>query len=153
MNQSRLIALTFLMLLVPVSMSAAEPAPASTVKYRQSLMKVMAGYMNALSLIAKGEVKFQDAAAKHADGLHEISRTLSEAFPVGTGPDKVRSDAKGEIWKSYPAFKQASHKLEVETATLQKVAASHNLKALESQVKAVGRACGECHDKYRVKDE
>ena len=153
MKGSRLTILLVFLFLLPVSMSPAETSPASIVKYRQSLMKVMAGYMNALSLIAKGEVKMLDVAAKHADGLHEISRNVPRLFPLGSGPDKVRSDAKPEIWKSFPAFNQAANNLEIETAKLQKVAATNDMKALESQVKAVGRRCGECHDKFRVKDE
>jgi len=153
MKKRRTALLLLMSALLPASLSPAESHPASIVKYRQSLMKTMAGYMGALSILSRGEVTLKDAAVHHARGLHEISMILPDLFPPGSGPDKVQSDAKSEIWKSFPDFKQASRSLELQSAKLEKAAASGNIKALEAQFKEVGKSCGSCHDKYRVKDE
>jgi cytochrome c556 len=124
----------------------------SVVKYRQSVMKAMGSHMTAIKLVVKGEVGDRSQLAAHAEALHGMSAGLAKFFPRGTGPDRVKSAAKAEIWQHATEFAAAADRLEKESAKLADLARRGDRKAFDAQFAKVGDACGACHDRFRVED-
>ena len=126
--------------------------PESIVKYRQATMKSMGAHMSAMSLVVKHHISSRADLAAHAEAIHGVSRSLAGLFPAGTGPDKVKTDAKPAIWQQLPEFKQAAEQLEHDSAKLAELAKKGDAKAFDEQFKVVGETCNDCHNSFRVHD-
>ena len=130
----------------------AADSPQSIVKYRQASMKSMGAHMSAMSLVVKHQISSRSGLAAHAEAIHGVSRNLADLFPAGSGPDKVKSDAKAAIWQQLPEFKQEAHELERASAKLAELAKKGDARAFDAQFKVVGETCNDCHQSFRVQD-
>ena len=125
--------------------------PKQVVKYRKSVMKAQLRHFQAIKAIVRGKVSFTGQLANHAKALDLTGKGLTDLFPAGTGPDKIKSRAKADIWQDWKKFEASAKKLNAETAKLVKVANGGDKKAVAAQFKAVGKACGGCHKPFRAK--
>ena len=71
--------------------------PKQVVKYRKSVMKAQLAHFQAIKAIVRGKVGFTGQLANHAMALELTGRGLTDLFPAGTGPDKMKTRAKPEI--------------------------------------------------------
>jgi cytochrome c556 len=126
--------------------------PAVVVKYRENVMKAMGGHMGDLSAIVKGDVSYKDHVAMHAEGIAALARLIPSIFPQGTGPDKVKTETKAEVWRDWSRFTASAKALEDESNKLASLAKAGNMDAVKAQFQNVGKTCGGCHDSFRVKD-
>ncbi|HMV68810.1 MAG TPA: cytochrome c [Myxococcota bacterium] len=131
---------------------AAEPAPTGVVAYREAGMKAIASHFKSLSMIAKGEVDRPQDAVGHATAIAAMARDLAAQFPAGSGPDKVKTEARAEVWSKRAEFEAAARAFEAETMKLVEVAVTGDKAAIQAQIGNVGQSCGSCHDAFRVKD-
>ncbi len=131
---------------------AAADSPQAVVKYRQASMKAMGGHMNAMSLVVKHQISTRADLETHAEAVHGVSRTLVGLFPVGTGPDQIRTEAKAVIWQQLPEFKRSAETLERESAKLEALAKKGDASGFDQQFKVVSDTCSSCHDSFRVHD-
>ncbi len=127
--------------------------PAKAVSYRHKVMKAMSDHMAAQNLLAKGEVNRPQDMAMHATALHDLSTTIVSLYPVGTGPDVVKTEAKKEVWTQADKFTAAAQALETESAALLEVAKKGDVPAYKAQLGKVGETCGNCHDAFAVEEE
>lgn len=90
----------------------------------------------------------------NAAKLKSSADALPTWFPKGSGPEsKYETDAKPEIWSDPVKFAAAVKRLQVEATKFQPLAAGGDLGAIKAQVQAVGGACKNCHDSFRVPEE
>jgi len=138
------------MIIAAMAVAAASPAAAQEgpIKQRQELMKKNGAASKLSGQMVKGEKPFDPAAA--AEAMMTINGSLDEfvtLFPEGSAEG---SDAKPEIWQDKADFEALAQK----TKELSAKAADATEGGLESFTTAfaeVGRSCGACHEKYRVK--
>jgi cytochrome c556 len=79
---------------------------------------------------------------------------LANWFPAGTGPETgVETEALARIWEDPAGFQAAHQRLVDESIKLSDVATGEDLAAIGAQVGAVGGACKNCHDSFRLKKE
>ena len=130
----------------------AADSPQSIVKYRQASMKAMGAHMSAMSLVVKHQIASRADLAAHAEAVHGVSKSIAGLFPAGSGPDKVKSDAKAAIWQQLPEFKAEAQELERASAKLAELAKKGDAKAFDAQFKVVGETCNDCHQSFRVQD-
>ena len=128
---------------------AAEDAK-DVVKYRRAVMSAQFGHFKAIKAIVTGKVGFTGQLANQAKALELTGRGLTDLFPAGTGPDKIKTRAKADIWRDWKKFEALAKKLQQETAKLVKIANGGDKKAAAAQFKAVGKACGGCHKLFRA---
>ncbi len=128
----------------------AEDAPAKTIKYRDITMDALGKHMGSTSMVLKGHVDRPQDLAHHARAIHDISKTVPDLFPKGSLGD---SGSKKEIWEDWEDFVALSKKFEEASAALVAATAKHDLAAVKDAFGAVGKTCGDCHDKYRVEEE
>lgn len=133
---------------------AADPAAGGdegAIQYRQHLMGSIGGDMGAIGDILKYGLPFPQNVAVHAQNLARSAGLIPSAFErrVVSGP----TDAKPEIWQQHEDFVDHAKKLEAEAKKLEQVAGSADRAAIGRQVKAVGEACGGCHEDFRKPKE
>ena len=135
-----------------VSGASAADDPAKVIGYRQAVMKGLAAHITAVAMVAKGEVSYAGHVAGHAQSMAALAKLIPEVFPAGSEKaEGVETEAKPEVWKEWDKFAAAAKTLEEQSAKLAEVAAGGDVAAIGAQLGEVGKACGGCHDPFRVK--
>jgi cytochrome c556 len=117
------------------------------VKERMDMMETMAKRMKAIRERIEGK---HDLAAIKADAEVIASHAphMVHLFPAGS--TQPPTDARRAIWQNWPDFERKAAALEAESKKLMS-ADPNNFDAIRAQVLAVSRACGDCHEAYRIK--
>ena len=119
--------------------------------YRQKVMKSMGASMGAIGDILKHKLPFAGHIAVHAGDISRMSAVIEESFEKEI--TEGRTDAKPDVWLDWDKFVAAAEALEAEGAKLAEVAGSGDMAAIGGQVKALGKACGDCHKPFRKPKE
>lgn len=136
-------------LTTPASAQFAKPEDA--IKYRQSVMTVIAAHFGRLGAMANGKAPFDaKQAAENAAVVESLVKLPWAAF--GEGTDKGgNTKALPEIWKEQAKFKEAADKLVTEAGKLNAAAKVGTLDSLKGAFGNAGGACKGCHDSYKGK--
>ena len=145
-----IIALSFL---APVF--AAKDPNLKAIKARQGEMQLRSFNAGPLFAMAKGKMEYDAELAKKLSqnlvGLTKLD--MGRAWPKGSDksnyPDKT--DAKAEVWTTYPKVAEAGKKYKAAVNELA-MAAGNGLDALRSKIGPLGKSCKGCHDDFRDKD-
>jgi cytochrome c556 len=141
------------LLLAPAALSA-PPPPAAIAKYRHEIMETIGGHMSTLSMVVKGESDRKQDAVTHAEAIADLSKIAGDLFPEGTGPAAAPdTHAKPEIWKDKDKFAAAMKNFQTQADDLVLAAKKGDMDVFRTQFQQVGKACGTCHDSFRVKDD
>jgi cytochrome c556 len=130
------------------------------IKYRQSVMKALAGHVGAIDRLARGQVPLMDQLEMHATATRDITGTISTLFPADSIPPDaefagatVSTEALAAIGEKPEEFEQAIQKTIDATEALLKVVQSGNNQELPAAFKQVGESCKGCHKNFREKKE
>lgn len=130
--------------------AAAQAKPEVLVKQRQAAMTLIGKYFGPLGGMAQGKVPFnKEVVARNAELLVPLSKMPWDGFDPSTA--NVKSAAKPELFKEMDKVKAGAEKMQSEIAKLASLAQSGDEAAVKSQIGAVGKTCGGCHDAYREK--
>ncbi len=142
-----LLAATALSMAVPVSAQFSKPENA--IKYRQSVMFVMAQNFGRVAGMAGGRIPFDAKVAAESAAVAEYMSKLPWA---GFGPDIDLGDtkAKPEIWTNRAKFDDYAKKMQTEIARLAVAAKSGNLDSIKLAANATSRTCKSCHDDFQA---
>jgi cytochrome c556 len=140
------------MIIAALAFAAASPAAAQDgpIKQRQELMKKNGAATKLSGEMVKGEKPYDPAAA--AEAMTTVSGSIDEfvtLFPEGSAEG---SDAKPEIWQDKADFEALAQKTKEASAKAAE-AAEGGLETFMAAFAEVGRSCGGCHEKYRVKKQ
>jgi len=128
----------------------AQVKPEVLVKQRQAGMTLISKYFGPLGGMAQGKVPFNaQLVQRNADYLAALSQMPWDGFDPSTAD--VKSRAKPELYKEMDKVKGLIERFQGEVKKLQTAAKSGDEAAIKSQIAAVGKACGACHDPYREK--
>ena len=119
--------------------------------YRQKVMKSMGASMGAIGDVLKHKLPFAGHIGVHAADISRMSTVIAESFEKEI--TEGRTDAKPEVWQDWDKFVAAAEALEAEGAKLAEIAGSGDMAAIGGQVKALGKACGDCHKPFRKPKE
>jgi len=131
--------------------SASAQDDTAFVNHRQKVMQSIGGHMGAIGEIMKNKLPYQGTIAAHAQALQMTSTVIEDAFEKEIAAGKT--DAKPDIWQDWEKFVAATKKLSEESGQLAQVAQSGDMAAIGDQVKALGKACGDCHKPFRKPKE
>jgi cytochrome c556 len=136
--------------LTSLSAAAQFQKPEDAIKYRQSVMTVMANHLGRVGAMVQGRVPFDaKVAADNAAVVAMMSKLPWVAF--GDGTDKgMPTRAKAEIWKDQAKVKDLANKMMAEAEKLEAAAKSGSLDAVKAAMGPLGGACKSCHDDYRA---
>ncbi|MFC3069469.1 c-type cytochrome [Phenylobacterium soli] len=92
--------------------------------------------------------------ATNSAKLKGLAGQLPTWFPKGSGAESgMKTDAKPEVWSDPAGFAAAANRLQVESSKLDQLARAGDIAGVKGEVRAVGGACKNCHDKYRVPEQ
>jgi cytochrome c556 len=126
----------------------------SAIETRQGLFKVMSAVMGPVGGMLRNQVPFDAAVAEKAGTrLAALGGIAPDLFQNDTRKfTSIKTTALDGIWNSQPDFKAKSDDLVKASNELAAAAKSGDKAATLKAAGAVGKACGSCHDSYRVKN-
>lgn len=132
------------------SAALAQVKPEILVKQRQAAMTLQGKYFGPLGGMAQGKVPYNaQVVQRNAGFLDNLSRMPWDGFDASTKGEKSR--ALPAVFNDSAKFKEAAARLESETAKLYQLSRGGDEAAVKTQIGAVGKACGSCHDNFREK--
>jgi cytochrome c556 len=139
-------------LVLAAAVAAHAATPDDIVGARKQNFKQIGGAMKASSDTFKTSAPDLAVIRKSAATFASLAPKVPTWFPAGTGPDKVKTGAKAEVWSDAAGFKAAAAAFAKAAGEYKAAADSGNLDAIKGKQAALGGACKGCHDKYRTKD-
>jgi len=128
----------------------AQARPEVLVKQRQSVMTLQGKYFGPMAAMAQGKAPYDvKIVQRNAGFLDNLSRMPWDGFDPST--KDVKSAALPAVYSEPDKFRQASDRLQAETSKLYEVSKGGDEAAVKSQIGAVGKACGGCHETFRQK--
>ncbi len=123
-------------------------AQTDPIKARQELYKANGGAMRAIkaAVDANGPAA---AVVPEAGKLVNTFKTVPAHFPAGS--DKGETKASADIWKNKADFDKLNADALAAATKLETDAKAGDMTLVAADFRAVGAACGACHDKYRLK--
>jgi cytochrome c556 len=128
----------------------AQARPDVLVKQRQAKMTLQGKYLGPLAGMAQGKVPYDaKVVQQNAAFLEALSKMAWDGFDPST--KDIKSRALPAVFSDTAEFRTAAERLETEASKLVAVSKSGDEAAVKSQVAAVGKTCGGCHDKFQAK--
>jgi cytochrome c556 len=128
-------------------------AQQDTVNQVQTLMKGNGKNAGALAAMVKGEKPYDQATVDTAlVQFEDTAKKLPTLFPDGTKGLKPEGDysASPKIWEDKAGFE--AQIVNFSKAVADAKAKAKDLDALKTALPMVGKACGGCHETYRLKN-
>jgi cytochrome c556 len=133
---------------------ASAPTPQQIIETRQANLKDLGKNFKAIADQTKAATLDMAVIAPAADTVKTHASEIGNWFPAGTGPESgVKTEALPKIWEDRATFDAAVTRLQAEAAKLQTAAASGDAAAVKAQFPETGKACKNCHDTFRMKEE
>jgi cytochrome c556 len=124
--------------------------PDVLVKQRQSAMVLQGKYFGPMAGMAQGKIPYDAAVVtRNAGYLEVLTKMAWDGFAPSTKGEK--SAVLPVVFSEPAKFKEASDRLQAETAKLAQVSKSGDEGAVKAQISAVGKVCAACHDDFREK--
>ena len=137
---------------------AGKPTPEQlahrAVELRQSVMQVQAYSLRPATAMLRN-APFDEAAAKEAAArLKMLSGMIPDVFKSDTSKFEIKdATAKPEVWTDASGFESALNAEVTAVDALQAAVAGGDKDATLKAVRAVGKSCGDCHDKFRKHEQ
>ena len=125
--------------------------PKDAIKYRKSVMFLIAQHFGRMGAVVKGKAPHdQEAFTRNAMVMEALSHLPWEASMV-PGTDKGDTTLSAAAFAEQGEFKASAQAFEAGTAKLVSVSQSGDLSAIKAQFGEVAKSCKGCHDKFRTK--
>lgn len=130
--------------------AVAQAKPEVLVKQREAAMMLMGKYFGPLVGMARGKAPYDASVVQRNAGyLSTLDKMPWDGFSESTKGQK--SEALPAVWQEPDKFRQAQQRLQDEVGKLVQVSSGGDEAAVKSQIGAVGKACGGCHEHFREK--
>ncbi len=129
----------------------AQAKPETLVKQRQAAMVLIGKYWGPMGGMAQGKVPFNADTVKRNTGyLQALSAMPWDGFNPSTKDEKTR--ALPAVYNDAAKFKEAQDRFTSEISKLATTVGGGDEGAIKSQLAAVGKSCGSCHESFREKN-
>jgi cytochrome c556 len=137
-----------------VTPPAGQLTAAQAYEVRHERYEEMGDSMKAINRELKGSAPDVPRIQREAATLAQLAEQMTGWFPAGSGPDvHVKSEAKAEIWSDPQGFAEAHRGYMEQAQSFKRVADGGDVEQIRAGAQALGKACGQCHDKYRAKEQ
>jgi cytochrome c556 len=144
------LAASMAVMMLASGVALAQAKPEQLIKQRQSAMTLIAKYWGPMVPMMQGKVPMNmQVVQRNAGFLDNLSRMPWDGFDAAT--KDVKSAALPAIWSDSAKFAEAADRLQSEANKLYQVSRGGDEAAIKAQIKAVGGACGGCHEHFRAK--
>ena len=136
-----------------VTPPAGQLTAAQAYEVRHERYEEMGDSMKAINRELKGSAPDVPRIQREAATLASLAEQMAGWFPTGSGPDvHAKSEAKAEIWSDPQGFAQAHQGYLQQAQSFKRVADDGDIEQIRAAAQTLGKACGQCHDKYRAKE-
>lgn len=119
------------------------------VTYRKNSFQLIRHNFADLGDIVKGQVAFDaERVQRRTQALTTLTTLPWETFAV-EGVDKIKSDAKPEVWSKNAEFEKLAKKFQADAIALNEAAAVGTLDALKPAFGNFAKNCKACHDSFK----
>lgn len=144
---------TFVVLILILGIIGATNAqfsrPEDAIKYRQSVMFLIAQHFGRIAAVIKGQSPYDsDSVAQNAMLVETLSKLPWEAFAV-QGTDKGQTRLKTNALTEPDRFRKAANELEATSTKLAAAAKQGKLDAIKAPFGEVAKSCQGCHEQFR----
>jgi cytochrome c556 len=138
-----------------VAAGSAVPADIAAVMHaRHEHYEEMGKAMKGIGDQLKADSPSVEAIQAHAALIAGYGPQILTWFPEGSGPETGRDTrAKAEIWSDAATFRQRAQAFEAESARFNAAAQSGDVAAIRAGVPELGKACKNCHDRFRAPED
>ena len=131
------------------AVSAQFSRPEDAIKYRKSVMFLIAQHFSRLGAMVKGAKSYdQNTSANNAAILQTLSALPWEAF-LADGSDKGDTTMKSSVLKNPTKFNDIAQNFRTEIGRLVSAANGDDFDAVKRQFGAVGKSCKDGHSRFR----
>ncbi|MGH8150992.1 MAG: c-type cytochrome [Steroidobacteraceae bacterium] len=123
----------------------------AAVKLRQSVFDVQNFSFGPMAAMLKGGPFNAAAAVQAGQRIEMTSSMIPEVFKLDTTKFSVKTRALPRIWPNMADFTQKAQNLHDAAAGLVTAAKTGDQQMTMQAAIQVGKACGSCHDEYRLK--
>ena len=124
--------------------------PDVLVKQRQAAMTLQGKYFGPMNAMAQGKIPYDaNVVTRNAGYLDALSRMPWDGFAASTKGEK--SAALPAVFTEAGKFKEAQDRFQAEVTKLTSVSKGGDEASVKSQISAVAKACGSCHEDFREK--
>jgi cytochrome c556 len=123
--------------------------PETLVKQRQGAMALQAKYFYPIRAMAQGKAAYDpNIVARNIGYLDALARMPWDGFTPATRD--VKTGATPAVFSEPAKYKEAQDRFQAEVTTLAELARKGGGEpAIKSQIMAVDKSCGSCHDTFR----
>ena len=123
------------------------------IEAREKTMKAMGGGMKALAEYMKGEKDLDDVKKAASAIAGSAAKSAADVFPKGTEKGVGDSHAKPELWAEWAKAEETWKSLAPASAKLIVAAEAGDKAGIGAAMQALGGACKNCHEAYRIKKD
>jgi len=133
------------------SISFAHDGATGIVKQRMDMMSDVASSMKTLGQMIRGKNEYNpDSAESAALKIEKHAKHFHTLFPEGSTEEP--SEALPAIWQDWEEFQKLLTTMENEARELASIAStSISAEEIKNQFSNLGKTCGMCHEKFRLK--
>ena len=123
--------------------------PEDAIKYRQSVMFLIAQHFGRLGAMVKGQQPYdQKTFESNTAVIESLSGLPWEAFLI-PGSDQGATTMKSSVLKDTDGLKNLSRQFQSEVSKLSAAAKGSDVNAIKAQFGAVAQSCKNCHGQTR----
>jgi len=128
----------------------AQAKPETLVKQRQAAMTLQGKYFGPMGGMAQGKIPYNaDVVKRNTAYLDALSHMPWDGFTAGT--QDIKSKTRPAAYSDAAKFKEAQDRFTGEVTKLVTTVAGGNEASIKTQINAVAKSCGGCHDDFRDK--
>ena len=129
--------------------SAQFSRPEDAIKYRKSVMFIIAQHFGRLGAMVKGAIPYdQDTFVNNAAIIESMSKLPWEAF-LTAGSDRGDTTMKSSVLQDSERFNKVARGFQQEVGRLVSAAKGNDVDAVRGQFGNVAGSCKECHNQFR----
>ncbi len=125
--------------------------PEDAIKYRKSVMFLIAQHFQRMGAVVQGKSAYEkDAFSANADVVAMLA-TLPWEATMEPGSDKGDTTLSSAVFDKPAQFRKTAESFQTDTAMLAGTAKGGDLNAIKAQFGKVAQNCNSCHTKFRKK--
>lgn len=133
------------------SNDSAPSGTADIIRERQANYKEMGKASKAIADELKAATPSLPTIRENAERLANYAPRILTWFPAGSGPESgVRTRAKAEVWSDQEGFGRAAADFIAATEEFNAVVRTGDVAAINAARPELGKACSNCHDRFRA---
>ena len=146
-----LVAVAAALLVVAPALAMDEEQAQRMTETRQGLLKVVGWSFTPLSVMARGDVAWNDEiVARNSQRVAWLVTMIPDAFRADTRAHELETRARPVVWEEFDRFEELAGNARSSAERLVEVAADGDRRATERAVRALQDDCRACHDKFRA---